>query len=263
MKVIYISILLLIFQITITTAQNYTQTAEIQNFEGNFTTDPLGNVYLFSKGDITKFSPEGIETGRFSTREFGDITHIDATNPMKVLVVYADFSKAIVLDASLGKNAVIDLSFLNVQPVKVICSSRENGYWLYDPVDTRLERITDQLEVAIEGTPFRQISTEQIAPLYLYDSGNWLIMSASNFGFLIFDRFGTYYKTIDQLSDARFQANGDEILFKDQEKMTQLNIKKGITQNFLLPENDPEDQCRVEGKHIFLKRKNILKIFSY
>lgn len=244
-------------------AQEYTLKGEINNIEGKFTTDPLGNIYIYNKGDITKFNSDGIEISRFSTREFGDISSVDASNPMKVMVVFSDFSKVMILDASLGKNSSLDLSYPGFQLVKIICSSRESGYWIFDPIDKRLKKITDQLEISGEGTQLRQITEEPLTPLYLFDSGKWLIMSVPEYGFLVFDRFGTYYKTFKSPNKSVFQANGDEILFKENNKMCLINIKSGITQYFILPENDPEDQCRVEGKQIFLMRKNSLKIFSY
>ncbi|HMT29139.1 MAG TPA: hypothetical protein PKD91_07665, partial [Bacteroidia bacterium] len=231
--------------------------------EGKLTTDPLGNIYIYNKGDLTKYTPEGVEIARYSSREFGDITSVDASNSLKILVVFADFSKAVILDASLGQNTSLDLTANGLQLVKLICSSRETGYWVYDPVDKRLKRINDHLDIAVEGTPLRQITDESLTPQYLFDSGNWLIMNVPGYGFLIFDRFGTYYKTIKPGINTMFQANGHEILYKEMDHMVQINIQTGVTRNFLLPVNNPEDECRVEGKRIFLLKKNALKIYSY
>lgn len=246
-----------------TYSQEYLLKAEISIPEGFFTTDPMGNVLVYHKGDITKFSPLGMELARFSTRDFGDISHVDASNPQKILVVFSDFSKAVILDASLGRNASFDLTFDGIQLVKAICSSRESGYWYFDPAEKRLKKIDDQLNVTIEGTTLRQVTDEPVEPTILYDSGNWLIMNAPDFGFLIFDRFGTYFKTIKPSGSGDFQAINDEILFKENDKMCSVNIKTGVHKHFILPENEAADICRVEGQRIFLLQKNILKIYSF
>lgn len=244
-------------------SQEYLLKAEIPVPEGFFTTDPMGNVLVYNKGDITKFSPLGMELARFSTREFGDISHVDASNPQKILVIFSDFAKAVILDASLGRNASFDLTFDGIQLVKVICGSRESGYWYFDPAEKRLKKIDDQLNVTIEGTALRQVTDEPVEPSLLYDSGKWLIMNAPEYGFLIYDRFGTYFKTLSPSGPGSFQAINDEILFKEGEKMCSLNIKTGVHKHFILPENEANDACRVEGQRIFLLQKNILKIFSF
>ncbi len=244
-------------------SQEYQLKAEIPILEGNFTTDPMGNVLVYHKGDITKFSPLGLELARFSTREIGDISHVDASNPQKILVVFSDFSKAVILDASLGRSVSFDLTFDGIQLIEVLCSSRESGYWYFDPAEKRLKKIDDQLNVTIDGTPLRQVTDEPVEPTLLYDSGNWLIMNDPGYGFLIFDRFGTYFKTIKPSGTGSFQAINDEILFKEEDKMCSINIKTGVRKNFILPENETNDACRVQGQRIFLLQKNILKIFSF
>jgi hypothetical protein len=230
---------------------------------GKFTTDPIGNSYIYNKGDITKYNKEGYETARYSTREFGDITYVDASNPLKVLVVFREFSKAVVLDASLAANATIDLTFPGIPYVNVICSSRETGYWITDPVMKQIRKINDQLSIVADGTPYRQVTVSEIDPMYLVDSGDWIVLVARGYGLLVFDRFGTYYKTVQVIPDAPVQASGDEILFKEGTGMVKISIRTGKTDKFLLPENHTDDVCRVEGNRIFIKSMNTLKIYGY
>lgn len=244
-------------------AQDYVLLHTIPFAFGNFTTDPLGNCYIFSKGDISKFNTDGIETARYSSREFGDITYVDATNSLKVLVVFKDFSKAVVLDASLAPQATVDLSFPDIPFVNVICTSRESGFWIVDPVAKQIRKINDQLTIVQEGTPFRQISVNEMEANYMTDSGDWLIVNATGYGLLVFDRFGTYFKTIPDIYDVLFQASGDDLLFKASNGMMKQDIRTGKTDHFLLPENNLTDLCRVEGNRIFLKSQNTLKIYSY
>ncbi len=244
-------------------SQDYKLVGEVILPEGHFTTDPIGNIYWYNRGDVTKYSPLGVELNRFSTRDFGEISHIDATNPLKILVVFQEFSKALILDASLGRNSIIDFTSSNMPFVKLICISRENGFWIFDPVDKRIKRVSDQLDVVGEGTPLRQITEDPLEPNQLIDSGNWLIMNVPDYGILVFDRFGTYFKTIRPPSTTLVQANGDDILFKEDTQMTQIAVKSTILKHFIIPENMPEDECRVEGSRIFLRKNNDLKIYSY
>jgi hypothetical protein len=263
MKYVILIVSLLLLNVNLH-AQDYKLVHTVScNLDADFTTDPIGSFYIYSKGDITKFNTDGIETARYSSREYGDIGYVDATNPLKVLVVFKEFSKAIVLDAALSPQVTIDLSFPGIPYVNVICTSREDGYWIVDPVSNQIRKINDQLSIVLDGTPFRQVSSNQIEPFYLTDSGNWLIMNTTGFGLLVFDRFGTYYKTIQDIPALPVQAFGHELLYKENDVMTKMDIRTGQSNHFLLPENKGDDICRVEGNRIFLKSQNLLKIYSY
>lgn len=231
--------------------------------QGNFTTDPLGNCYIFSKGDIFKFNNEGFETARYSSRNYGDISLIDASNPMKILIVFKEFSKAVVADAALAEQAIIDLSFPGIPYVNFICTSRENGYWIVDPVAKQIRKINDQLTIVADGTPFRQVTVNEIEPVFILDSGDWLLMNTRQTGLLVFDRFGTYYKTIGDIPQIAIQASGNEILYKAGTGMMKFDIRNGTSNHFLLPENGLSDACRVEGNHIFIKAGNLINIYTY
>jgi len=253
----------LIFYFNPAAAQDYKLLFTVTSSAGEFTTDPLGNFYVFNKGDITKYSAEGYETARFSSREFGDISYVDATNPLKVLVVFKEFSRALILDASLSTQVSINLSFPGIPYVNNICTSRESGYWIVDPVSKQLHKINEQLDIVSEGTPFRQISSSDSEAYFICDSGNWIIVNTKTTGVLVFDRFGTYYKSLPDIPPVPLQASGHEILYKDDDGMIKVDIRTGKSDHFLLPPNEPEDACRVEGNHIFLKTDNLLKIYSY
>jgi hypothetical protein len=99
-------------------------------------------------------------------------------------------------------------------------------------------------------------------PVRVIDSGNWLVMMMVDSSAMIFDRFGTYYKSV-KIPLLQFQADGDMLLYKENTGMTRHEIPTGKTDRFLLPENRPVDQCRVEGNHIFISTPEGFKIYTY
>ncbi len=88
-------------------------------------------------------------------------------------------------------------------------------------------------------------------------------MQGGTYGVLIFDRFGTYFKTIPGIPVTRIQASGHELLYKENTGMVKMDLRTGATDKFLLPENGEGDYSRVEGNRIFLKTQNLLKIYTY
>lgn len=244
-------------------SQNYILGVTLEPFKGGFTTDYLGNIFRFTSGDVVKYDLNGNQTGIYSSREYGDISYVDATNPMKVLVVFNEFSKAIVLDNSMSANISFNLMMPGIPHISLICTSRDAGYWIFDPQAKQLKKLNEQFTVTIEGTNLRQVTDSDVVPQRILDSGNWVILFAENYGYLIFDRYGTYYKTIKTNASGDFQVSNDEIVYKEGDKMIMTDIKTGRVRSFLLPENSPGDKCRVESKRIYIQQLNSLKIYSF
>jgi len=229
----------------------------------HFTTDYLGNCYVFQNGDLFKYNKNGMQTGTYSTREFGNIGYIDASNPMKTLVVYPDFSKAVVLDASLSANSTISLNFPGIVPVNLICTSRDAGYWVYDEGAQRLKKLDNQYNVLLEGTEMAQITADPVKPEFLLESGRWLFIGTSDNGIMVFDRYGTYFKTV-RLSDIkRIQVEDNEIIYLENNIINALDVRSQVSRTFALPEVAEISQARLAPDRLFLVSADMLKIYSF
>src|SRR5687768_7815077 len=66
-----------------------------------FTNDNLSNLYLINGEEIIKYSPTGKQLLKYSNKRFGNITTIDATNALKILLYYKDFQQLVFLDNQL------------------------------------------------------------------------------------------------------------------------------------------------------------------
>lgn len=244
--------------------QHYKLEHQLNIGESSFTTDPLGNIYVFSKGDLTRYTSSGTENNRYSSRAYGDISYVDASNPMKILVVFPAFSKAVLLDSYLAVQSEINLTFAGIPFVELICPSREGGFWIFDPALRRLRRMNDQLMFTAEGSPVDQVNNDALQFSRIYESGDWIILESQGFGILVFDRYGTYYKTILIPGlNRHLQVNGDEVLYKEGDKMEMVDLRTGINREFTIPGDESPGACRVEGNRIFIRTGNTLKIYSY
>jgi hypothetical protein len=259
---------LLIFSLVIilgneSIAQNYKLISKL-TIAGSFTTDPLSNVYSYSGGDIFKYSSDGTLLASYSNRELGEITFLDASNPMKILVVFGTFSRALILDASLSANFTLDLSLSGTPDQQIICLSKEEGFWIYDRNEMLIRKLSETLSVVAEGTSLRQVSRDPLEPSKIFDTGSWILLFISQYGVVVFDRFGTYFKTIPATETDEIQVlNNNEFIYKEGDEMMSVDIQKGITKRFRLPGNEPADKVRVESGHIFIHNGDVLNIFGY
>src|SRR5256885_10738969 len=77
----------------------------------NFTVDNLDNVYVLTSTDqLKKYNANGDSVAVFNNiKKFGKVSLIDASNPLKILLYYKDFSTIVVLDRLLATRNTIDL----------------------------------------------------------------------------------------------------------------------------------------------------------
>ncbi len=158
----------------------------------DFTTDNLGNIYIVTPSNqIKKLNAKGDSIGVYNdVKRYGRIAFIDATNPLKLLVYYTDFSTIVVLDRFLNKRNIIDLRRLNMMQVKTITSSYDNNYWVYDELDNKLRKIDDNGNTMVETADLRQALSFAPQPVVMYDREGQLYMYDPAQGMFVFDYYG-------------------------------------------------------------------------
>ena len=169
--------------------------SRIQTLKGDikdFSTDNLGNIYLLTAtNQIKKVAENGDSTAVYNdVKRYGKIYSVDATNPLKVLVYYKDFSAVVVLDRLLNVQAAIELRKQNILQVTAVTSSYDNNIWLYDELDSKIKKVDDNGNVLLESTDFRQIFDSVPSPLAMYDRDGFLYLYDPKKGLMVFDYYG-------------------------------------------------------------------------
>jgi hypothetical protein len=158
----------------------------------DFTTDNLGNIYVLSAtNQIKKLNNKGDSIAVYNdVRRYGKIFSIDATNPLKVLVYYRDFATILVLDRLLNVRNTIDLRQQNIFQAKAITTSYDNNIWLFDELENKLKKLSDDGRVLLETPDFRQIFEEPISPSIMYDRDGLVYLYDSAKALISFDYYG-------------------------------------------------------------------------
>lgn len=158
----------------------------------DFTTDNLGNIYLLnSANQIEKVNERGDSIAVYNdVRRYGKVFSIDATNPLKVLVFYKDFSAIVVLDRLLNARAAIDLSKQNIFQVTAVTASYDNNIWLFDELESKIKKIDDNGNVLLESTDFRQALDLVPSPTAMFDRDGQLYLYDAGKGLMVFDYYG-------------------------------------------------------------------------
>jgi hypothetical protein len=158
-----------------------------------FTVDNLENIYLVNNNNqLKKLNSNGDSAGVFNdVRKYGKLYFIDATNPLKLLLYYRNFSTIVVLDRFLNIRNVINLRKQNIFNVKTISTSYDNNIWIFDEGDGRIKKIDDNGGVLSETVDLRMIFDTIPSPASITDQDGFVYLYDPGKGFYVFDNYGS------------------------------------------------------------------------
>lgn len=221
--------------------------------------DNIGNIYSINNGVITKHFVNH-QTKTFSIKTFGTLENIDVTNALRILLYFKDFQRILFLDSQLSQNGdVIELTNLGLEQASLVCSSFNNGFWVYNQANNELLRFNQSLEISVKSGNLKRILGMNIQPNFLIEHNGKLYLNSPNDGILIFDIYGSYLKTIPLKNLESFQVQYPYIFYT-------LN-KKFYSFHLLTFENieitDISDDCSniiFNGSFCYLICNNKIKI---
>jgi hypothetical protein len=227
-----------------------------------FTTDNQGNMYVVTKNELIKFNKSGKELYKFSTKNFGSISYVDASNMMKILVYFKDFSQVLFLDNTLSANGEpVSFDKIGLQQVRLVSSSFNNGMWIYDQQNFELLQMNTSYEIIHKTGNLSSLLNTELQPDILLEKDNRVYLNNPSSGILIFDIYGTYFKTIPVKNAGQFQVIGDQVYFLRDNKLKAYNIKTTDESEFSAPLSDFTG-FRLEVETLFLQTPSGISIFT-
>jgi hypothetical protein len=185
--------------------------------KSNIEVDGFGNIYVITNNEIVKYSSIGMLQKKFSTKRYGKIDFVDAMNPLKILVYYKDFQQIIFLDDQLTEtSSMISIETLGYEQTGLVCSSTNNSFWIYDKQNNELLRFNSDLKTLVKSGNLKRLLDIDIKPNFMKEHNNYLYLNCPNEGILVFDIYGTFYKTIPLKNLKNFKVvNGDVFYFEN------------------------------------------------
>jgi hypothetical protein len=160
--------------------------------------DNLDNLYIISSaGQLKKYDAQGDSVGVYNgVKRFGTLHALDATNPLKLLLFYKDFSTIVVLDRLLTQRAAVDLRKHNIIQTSAVGLSYDGAIWLFDAYESKLKKINEQGGLLLETPDFRTVFPDAIQPQQIIDqNGTVYLYDAAN-GLYLFDYYGSFKKKL-------------------------------------------------------------------
>lgn len=228
-----------------------------------FTTDNLGNIYLVKNNQIIKLDENGNLIKTFSDNSSGSIHSIDASNPLKILVFYKDFAIVNILDNTLSmKGDRIYLEKLGYSQTSKICSSYENGMWVFDPLTNQLIRFDQNLLIKSKSGNLFHITGSQVSPVYIKEQQEKLYVYDNANGLLVFDIFGNYLKTITITGLSKLQILSDVLIFWRNNSLIFFHLKTLVEKEFKFTENFAEPDFCLSNEKLLILNNPKLKVYK-
>jgi hypothetical protein len=230
---------------------------------GQFTTDNFGNVYLVNEETIRKYNAACAFQKEFSNKNFGPITSADATNALRIVLFYRDFNRVVFLDNTMSQNGeAVQLENLGFPMATLVCSSHDNGLWIFDRQNFELIRLNRNLQVEQRTGNLSQVLDATVQPNFIIEKDNRLFLNNPSTGVLIFDVFGTYSKTIPVKDLKTLQIVDDNLVYYKAGSLQLWNIQTAEESAFEEPQDTSATGMRIEKNAVYVMRKDGIRVYN-
>jgi hypothetical protein len=232
----------------------------------DFTVDNLGNLYVQKRtGQLMKISPAGDSMAVFNNvRQYGKLYLIDVTNPLKVLLYFRDFGTIVVLDRFLSTRSTIDLRRMQLYQVKAIGQSYDNNIWVFDELEAKLKRVSEDARVLDQTTDFRLILDSVPSPQFIVDQNRLVYLYDSSKGVYLFDYYGAFKNRIQLKGWTDFTVIGNSLYGRDANMLYRYEPGTLNLNNYPIPAAMRNAQkIKITSGYLYLLRNNRLEIYSY
>lgn len=241
----------------------------VRDYRGNitnFSVDNLGNIYmLYQNGQLKKLRPNGDSLAVFNNvRRFGKVYSIDVSNPLKVLLYYKDFGTIVILDRFLNERATIDLRRQNLLQVRAIGQAYDNNIWIFDELELKLKKISDDGRLIDQSTDFRMVFDSVPSPSHIIDQDKLVYLYDPAKGVYIFDYYGGFQNRIPFTGWTDFAVINKALFGRDKNYLYRYDMGSLQLQQIPAPSFMYEaEKIVVNPGNVYLLKDGVIMVYSY
>jgi len=202
------------------------------------TSDLMHNLYIVQHKKLEKYDENGTLLNSFDHKQYGLITTVDVTNPLKILVYYKDFNMIVFLDKTLSiSGSPILLDKLGIEQSSAACTSYGNAFWVYDHTLSRLVRFDKNLLIQNQSNNVT-LESGQLEPVFMTERNNILYIADTAKGVLLYDNYGAYSKTIPLKGLNYLNFDDNQMFYLQSDSLKSLNLMDFSQETIALPDKN-------------------------
>ena len=180
------------------------------------TSDHLSNIYLITADyAVEKYDSTGLRTARYTNNRLGKPGYADVSNPLKILLWYADFQTVVTLDRTLNEMGQLNLNDAGFPAVRCVALAQDGNIWVYDDAGFRLLKLTTSGAILLESQPMNMVFPKRLVATCIRDNGEMVFLSDPEQGISAFDQYGYWLRSYPDLKTSRFEVFGNWLVFLD------------------------------------------------
>lgn len=177
------------------------------------TTDPLGNLYCINDSRIIQYTSSGIKSHEYADSFLGKIHHADASDPLRILLLYSDFNQLQFVDNTLSPlGSPIDLYQYSTDEISLACTSAKGGFWIFNATQMQATHISSQGKTLTKTIILNAIMNN-MTPSYMVEHHNQLFFLFPKWGLLELDDMGQMVRKIPITGIQSVQIKDNQILY--------------------------------------------------
>jgi hypothetical protein len=229
-----------------------------------FEIDPLGNTYVVNNANqLYKFNGNGELLSTLNYGYFGNISHIDCSNPLEIYVFYKELNTLIFLDNNLAFRGKINLSDVGITQASVAGRAYDNSIWVFDLGDLQLKKLGRDGRLAQQsGNTLQLIQGNRFNPNYLKDNGNQVFLNDSAIGILVFDVFANYVKTLGIKGVNYFTLSNQHLQYFQGKQLLKYHLVQKVNDTLELPVNRPL-QVKMFQNQVYIVDSNQFGVYTF
>ena len=227
--------------------------------------DNLNNLYLLTPSDqLKKYNAQGDSVSVYNqTRRFGKLHSMDATNPLKLLLYYRDFSTIVILDRLLSIRSTIDLRQQNITQASAIGLSYDNNIWVFDALENKLKKIDEYGASLSESIDFRTIFPHSFVPEKIIDYNGSVYLYDPAQGVAIFDYYGSLQKKLSIKGWKNIAILDKQIIGTDNQHIYTYYTNNLMERQYQFPSSFGSfTQYLIANTHLFALAKDSVNIYT-
>ncbi len=202
------------------------------------TADNLGNIYVITpQNAVEKYSPDGTFQFRYTNNRLGTAAWLDVTNPLKVLVWYADFRSVVFLNRSLTALGELNLIRAGYPEVRTVAAAADGNLWLYDEVAFQLKKVTPEGQTKFESQALNLLQSERITISCIRDKGAEVLASDAELGLLRFDVYAQFQQLLPWKGISRFAVRRNTLAYQSPEAVHVEQLQVSDSRSLPLPDS--------------------------
>lgn len=231
------------------------------------TADHLSNSYLLHGFEVEKYDSTGRFVSRYSNNRFGMPGFLDASNPLKILVWYADFQTAVFLDRNMTELGRLNVADVGWPSVATIAMASDGNLWIYDLASFKLLKISTSGEKVADSEPLNFVHDidASISISSIRDNGERVYVGFRGLGMLSFDIFGqnSELQTFDR-SFSQFEIVGNYCISLNQDRIGIQEIGTFNYKERLFPKSIPVGKSYwISKKRLFVQIKSGVAVYGF